>query len=50
MERTYPKQFLRQLMLHRYKRLLQRTQRVYNLTEEQVAKLERAILNIEWLT
>jgi hypothetical protein len=50
MEKQYPKQFLRQILLHRYKLLIQRLKRVYVLNDEQVKRLEERILNIDWLT
>jgi len=37
-------------MMQRYKLLLQRVKKAYNLSDEQMQKLEAKILNIEWLT
>lgn len=44
------KLFRKQLLLMRYKLLIQKVSKTYNLTGEQVKKLEEKILNVNWLT
>jgi hypothetical protein len=41
--------FLRQLLLHRYMKLLERINELYRPTEAQHEALEAKILNISWL-
>jgi hypothetical protein len=42
--------FIKQLLLIRYKTLIQRLKTTYNLNDIQVQKLEVKILNINWLS
>jgi hypothetical protein len=42
--------FLRQIMMQRYKLLIQRIKTVYGLNEQEVQRLEERILRIDWLT
>jgi hypothetical protein len=41
--------FVRQLLLHRYKMLLDKIGKTYPLTEQQKHALEEKILNIHWI-
>ncbi len=41
--------FVRQLLLHRYKMLLDKIGKTYPLTEQQKRALEEKILNIQWI-
>jgi hypothetical protein len=49
MENQVGKRMLRQITMQRYKHLIQRVKKVYNLRDEQVQKLETKILNVDWL-
>jgi hypothetical protein len=43
------KRFMRQLLLHRYKMLLEKIGKSYTLSDEQARALEEKILNIHWI-
>jgi hypothetical protein len=43
------KRFMRQLLLHRYKTLLEKLGQTYSLSEIQMRALEEKILNIHWI-
>ena len=42
-------QFARQLLLHRYKTILDKLKTVYNLSDTQMAALREKVLNIQWM-
>ena len=44
----HAKRFAKQILLMRYKLLLQKLQKTYNLNQEKMAKLEERILNVDW--
>ena len=50
MDNEQGKRFLRQIMMQRYKLLIQRVKTVYGLNEQEVQMLEAKILRIDWLT
>jgi hypothetical protein len=41
---------MRQLLLQRYKSILDKLQTIYNLSDTQMAALREKVLNIEWMT
>ncbi len=43
-------QFMRQLLLQRYKTILDKLKTVYNLSDTQMAALREKVLNIQWMT
>lgn len=49
MESTAAQRFLRQLLLERYRRLLQKVDTTFQLSETQKAEAERQILNLAWI-
>ncbi len=49
MESIAAQRFLRQLLLERYRRLLQKVGTTFQLSESQKAEAERQILNLEWI-
>ncbi len=42
--------FMRQLLLQRYKMILDKLQTVYNLSDTQMTALREKVLNIQWMT
>lgn len=44
------KRLLRQIMMHRYKLLIERIKTAYSLNDQEVQRLETKILSIDWLT
>ena len=42
--------FMRQLLLQRYKTILDKLKTVYNLSDTQMAALREKVLNIQWMT
>jgi len=43
------KRFLRQILLVRYKRLLQKVQSVFNLSDSTLETLYQKIVNVHWI-
>ncbi len=41
--------FMRQLLLQRYKTILDKLQSLYNLSDTQMAALREKVLNIQWM-
>jgi hypothetical protein len=41
---------MRQLLLQRYKTILDKLKTVYNLSDTQMAALREKVLNIQWMT
>jgi hypothetical protein len=51
MESTYEEgtRFMRQLLLHRYKLLLEKVGQTYAITDDQMRALQEKILTIDWI-